>query len=262
MKEVIDLTGQEYEDIGTNILNNNTDSINQNVAKNTSSGDGQANLFKLVSLPSSFNFPPFSCVSIIGFFASPLVCNSSDLCTSRFGRRRPFINGILFVSIFGGSLSTYGRTIGLLIWPHHLLLAQVMVTTGLIITYIYSLLMMIPARAYVMDVTPADMHSTVNSIITFVADIGGLVGFVVYGCKEAPLERSELKVNNIADFISVKRDEEEEILLIPVGDTDDRTLTLNQFSCDEVPNRISTKPKLTLEEIRSWNIFYQIYYFT
>ena len=132
-------------------------------------------------VPIQFCAVIFSCVSIIGVLVSPVVGNLSDLCTSRFGRRRPYIIGLFIISFIAEMAAVYGRQLGLLLTPHSLLLGQIIVIIGLIIAYITILTLMIPARASVMDITPSNMHSTASSILTFIGCSGGLLGCAICG---------------------------------------------------------------------------------
>ncbi|XP_030041792.1 proton-associated sugar transporter A isoform X2 [Microcaecilia unicolor] len=120
---------------------------------------------------------------ILGFMLQPLLGAWSDRCTSRYGRRRPFIMVLALGALFGLSLLLNGRDIGLSLadtasdhkW-------------GIILTICGVVLMDFsadsadnPSHAYMMDVcSPEDQDRGLN-IHALLAGLGGGFGYVVGG---------------------------------------------------------------------------------
>uniref|UniRef100_A0A2K5JXQ3 Proton-associated sugar transporter A n=1 Tax=Colobus angolensis palliatus TaxID=336983 RepID=A0A2K5JXQ3_COLAP len=120
---------------------------------------------------------------ILGFLLQPLLGAWSDRCTSRFGRRRPFILVLAIGALLGLSLLLNGRDIGIA-------LADVTGNHkwGLLLTVCGVVLMDFsadsadnPSHAYMMDVcSPADQDRGLN-IHALLAGLGGGFGYVVGG---------------------------------------------------------------------------------
>ncbi|XP_025860867.2 proton-associated sugar transporter A isoform X2 [Vulpes vulpes] len=120
---------------------------------------------------------------ILGFLLQPLLGAWSDRCTSRFGRRRPFILVLAIGALLGLSLLLNGRDLGTALadsaddhkW-------------GLLLTVCGVVLMDFsadsadnPSHAYMMDVcSPADQDRGLN-IHALLAGLGGGFGYVVGG---------------------------------------------------------------------------------
>ncbi|XP_043853269.1 proton-associated sugar transporter A isoform X1 [Dromiciops gliroides] len=120
---------------------------------------------------------------ILGFLLQPLLGAWSDRCTSRFGRRRPFILVLAIGALLGLSLLLNGRDIGLA-------LADTVSNHkwGIILTVCGVVLMDFsadsadnPSHAYMMDVcSPVDQDRGLN-IHALLAGLGGGFGYVVGG---------------------------------------------------------------------------------
>uniref|UniRef100_A0A8C5U9I5 Proton-associated sugar transporter A n=1 Tax=Malurus cyaneus samueli TaxID=2593467 RepID=A0A8C5U9I5_9PASS len=119
---------------------------------------------------------------ILGFLLQPLLGAWSDRCTSRFGRRRPFIL-VLAVALLGLSLMLNGKDIGSALSDtenNH--------KWGIILTVCGVVLMDFsadsadnPSHAYMMDVcSPVDQDRGLN-IHALLAGLGGGFGYVVGG---------------------------------------------------------------------------------
>nr|KAF6445166.1 solute carrier family 45 member 1 [Molossus molossus] len=120
---------------------------------------------------------------ILGFLLQPLLGAWSDRCTSRFGRRRPFILVLAIGALLGLSLLLNGRDMGAALadsaddhrW-------------GILLTVCGVVLMDFsadsadsPSHAYMMDVCgPADQDRGLN-IHALLAGLGGGFGYVVGG---------------------------------------------------------------------------------
>uniref|UniRef100_A0A8B9PBI7 Proton-associated sugar transporter A n=1 Tax=Apteryx owenii TaxID=8824 RepID=A0A8B9PBI7_APTOW len=120
---------------------------------------------------------------ILGFLLQPLLGAWSDRCTSRFGRRRPFILVLAIGALLGLSLMLNGRDIGSALSDsvnNH--------KWGIILTVCGVILMDFsadsadnPSHAYMMDVcSPADQDRGLN-IHALLAGLGGGFGYVVGG---------------------------------------------------------------------------------
>ncbi|XP_058408794.1 proton-associated sugar transporter A isoform X3 [Diceros bicornis minor] len=120
---------------------------------------------------------------ILGFLLQPLLGAWSDRCTSRFGRRRPFILVLAIGALLGLSLLLNGRDIGAALADtanNH--------KWGILLTVCGVVLMDFsadsadnPSHAYMMDVcSPADQDRGLN-IHALLAGLGGGFGYVVGG---------------------------------------------------------------------------------
>ncbi|KAF0880673.1 S45A1 protein, partial [Crocuta crocuta] len=120
---------------------------------------------------------------ILGFLLQPLLGAWSDQCTSRFGRRRPFILVLAIGALLGLSLLLNGRDLGAALADsadNH--------KWGLLLTVCGVVLMDFsadsadnPSHAYMMDVCgPADQDRGLN-IHALLAGLGGGFGYVVGG---------------------------------------------------------------------------------
>ncbi|XP_037684534.1 proton-associated sugar transporter A isoform X2 [Choloepus didactylus] len=120
---------------------------------------------------------------ILGFLLQPLLGAWSDRCTSRFGRRRPFILVLAIGALLGLSLLLNGRDIGMAVADtagNH--------KWGLLLTVCGVVLMDFsadsadnPSHAYMMDVcSPMDQDRGLN-IHALLAGLGGGFGYVVGG---------------------------------------------------------------------------------
>ncbi|XP_008820676.1 proton-associated sugar transporter A isoform X4 [Nannospalax galili] len=120
---------------------------------------------------------------ILGFLLQPLLGAWSDRCTSRFGRRRPFILVLAIGALLGLSLLLNGRDMGMA-------LADTATNHkwGILLTVCGVVLMDFsadsadnPSHAYMMDVcSPVDQDRGLN-IHALLAGLGGGFGYVVGG---------------------------------------------------------------------------------
>ncbi|CAH2319779.1 proton-associated sugar transporter A isoform X1 [Pelobates cultripes] len=136
-----------------------------------------------MGLPDEFYSMVWFISPILGFMLQPLLGAWSDTCSSRFGRRRPFILVLAIGALLGLTLLLNGRDIGLsgtdTVNDHK---------WGLILTICGVVLMDFsadsadnPSHAYMMDVcTPEDQDRGLN-IHALLAGLGGGFGYVVGG---------------------------------------------------------------------------------
>ncbi|XP_053725258.1 proton-associated sugar transporter A isoform X1 [Synchiropus splendidus] len=136
-----------------------------------------------MGLPDQFYSLVWFISPILGFLVQPLIGAWSDRCTSRFGRRRPFIFALAVGALVGLTLVLNGRDIG-----------GVLADTasnhkwGIILTVCGVVLMDFsadsadnPSHAYMMDVcSPEDQDRGLN-IHALLAGLGGGFGYIVGG---------------------------------------------------------------------------------
>ncbi|XP_067359658.1 proton-associated sugar transporter A isoform X2 [Channa argus] len=136
-----------------------------------------------MGLPDQFYSLVWFISPILGFLVQPLLGAWSDRCTSRFGRRRPFIFALAIGALVGLTLVLNGRDIG-----------GVLADTasnhkwGIVLTVCGVVLMDFsadsadnPSHAYMMDVcSPEDQDRGLN-IHALLAGLGGGFGYVVGG---------------------------------------------------------------------------------
>ncbi|XP_023391385.1 proton-associated sugar transporter A [Pteropus vampyrus] len=120
---------------------------------------------------------------ILGFLLQPLLGAWSDRCTSRFGRRRPFILVLAIGALLGLSLLLNGRDVGAALadtaddhkW------GLLLTVCGVVLTDFSADSADNPSHAYMMDVCgPADQDRGL-SIHALLAGLGGGFGYVVGG---------------------------------------------------------------------------------
>ncbi|XP_034565062.1 proton-associated sugar transporter A isoform X2 [Notolabrus celidotus] len=136
-----------------------------------------------MGLPDQFYSLVWFISPILGFVVQPLIGAWSDRCTSRFGRRRPFILALAIGALMGLTLVLNGRDIG-----------SAMADTatnhrwGIFLTVCGVVLMDFsadssdnPSHAYMMDVcSPEDQDRGLN-IHALLAGLGGGFGYIVGG---------------------------------------------------------------------------------
>ncbi|XP_045931638.1 proton-associated sugar transporter A isoform X3 [Micropterus dolomieu] len=136
-----------------------------------------------MGLPDQFYSLVWFISPILGFLVQPLIGAWSDRCTSRFGRRRPFIFALAIGALLGLSLVLNGRDIG-----GALADTATNHKWGIILTVCGVVLMDFsadsadnPSHAYMMDVcSPEDQDRGLN-IHALLAGLGGGFGYIVGG---------------------------------------------------------------------------------
>ncbi|XP_030634444.1 proton-associated sugar transporter A [Chanos chanos] len=136
-----------------------------------------------MGLPDQFYSLVWFISPILGFLLQPILGAWSDRCTSRFGRRRPFILALAIGALLGLTLVLNGRDIGAA-------LADTAVNHmwGIVLTVCGVVLMDFsadsadnPSHAYMMDVcSPEDQDRGLN-IHALLAGLGGGFGYIVGG---------------------------------------------------------------------------------
>ncbi|XP_035244881.1 proton-associated sugar transporter A isoform X3 [Anguilla anguilla] len=136
-----------------------------------------------MGLPDQFYSLVWFISPILGFLVQPILGAWSDRCTSRFGRRRPFILALAIGALMGLTLVLNGRDIGAALADtasNH--------KWGIALTVCGVVLMDFsadsadnPSHAYMMDVcSPEDQDRGLN-IHALLAGLGGGFGYIVGG---------------------------------------------------------------------------------
>ncbi|XP_063072590.1 proton-associated sugar transporter A [Engraulis encrasicolus] len=136
-----------------------------------------------MGLPDQFYSLVWFISPILGFLLQPILGAWSDRCTSRFGRRRPFIFALALGALFGLTLVLNGRDIGAAVAD-----TAVSHKWGIVLTICGVVLMDFsadsadnPSHAYMMDVCgPEDQDRGLN-IHALLAGLGGGFGYIVGG---------------------------------------------------------------------------------
>ncbi|XP_077525181.1 membrane-associated transporter protein-like [Amblyomma americanum] len=147
----------------------------------------------------------------LGFFVTPLLGSMSDTCTSRMGRRRPFILLLSLGMMFGLVLVPNGQDIGIALGDNPTVAVPVgenvavadagnstvvsktdgqvqSATWGIAFTILGFVFLDMccdacqsPSRSYVLDVTVASDHARALSTFTVLSGLSGAVGYVMGG---------------------------------------------------------------------------------
>ncbi|KAK3512800.1 hypothetical protein QTP70_025345, partial [Hemibagrus guttatus] len=133
-----------------------------------------------MGLPDQFYSLVWFISPILGFLLQPILGAWSDRCTSRFGRRRPFILALAIGALLGLTLVLNGRDMGSALADTH--------KWGIVLTVCGVVLMDFsadsadnPSHAYMMDVcSPEDQDRGLN-IHALLAGLGGGFGYIVGG---------------------------------------------------------------------------------
>ncbi|XP_041816757.1 proton-associated sugar transporter A isoform X2 [Chelmon rostratus] len=136
-----------------------------------------------MGLPDQFYSLVWFISPILGFLVQPLIGAWSDRCTSRFGRRRPFIFALAIGALVGLSLVLNGRDIGgaLADTASNHKWGIVLTVCGVVLMDFSADSADNPSHAYMMDVcSPEDQDRGLN-IHALLAGLGGGFGYIVGG---------------------------------------------------------------------------------
>ncbi|KAG7244744.1 hypothetical protein INR49_029763 [Caranx melampygus] len=136
-----------------------------------------------MGLPDQFYSLVWFISPILGFLVQPLIGAWSDRCTSRFGRRRPFIFALAIGALVGLTLVLNGRDIGgaLADTASNHKWGIVLTVCGVVLMDFSADSADNPSHAYMMDVcSPEDQDRGLN-IHALLAGLGGGFGYVVGG---------------------------------------------------------------------------------
>ncbi|XP_041946028.1 proton-associated sugar transporter A isoform X1 [Alosa sapidissima] len=136
-----------------------------------------------MGLPDQFYSLVWFISPILGFLLQPILGAWSDRCTSRFGRRRPFILALSLGALMGLTLVLNGRDIGAAVAD-----TAVNHKWGIVLTICGVVLMDFsadsadnPSHAYMMDVCGPDDQDRGLNIHALLAGLGGGFGYIVGG---------------------------------------------------------------------------------
>ena len=116
---------------------------------------------------------------IVGLITQPFIGSMSDRCTSKWGRRRPFILAFAIGILLGLLLIGFGRDIGLAILPSQNTVAIVLIIIGNGILDYGLDASQGPARAYLYDVTPEGQEQRAHIICTILMAAANVVGYTI-----------------------------------------------------------------------------------
>ncbi|XP_071349631.1 proton-associated sugar transporter A isoform X2 [Trachinotus anak] len=136
-----------------------------------------------MGLPDQFYSLVWFISPILGFLVQPLIGAWSDRCTSRFGRRRPFIFALAIGALVGLTLVLNGRDIGgaLADTASNHKWGIVLTVCGVVLMDFSADSADNPSHAYMMDVcSPEDQDRGLN-IHALLAGLGGGFGYIVGG---------------------------------------------------------------------------------
>ncbi|KAI3369953.1 hypothetical protein L3Q82_024755 [Scortum barcoo] len=136
-----------------------------------------------MGLPDQFYSLVWFISPILGFLVQPLIGAWSDRCTSRFGRRRPFIFALAIGALVGLTLVLNGRDIGgaLADTASNHTWGIVLMVCGVVLMDFSADSADSPSHAYMMDVcSPEDQDRGLN-IHALLAGLGGGFGYIVGG---------------------------------------------------------------------------------
>ncbi|KAJ0065993.1 hypothetical protein NL108_001209, partial [Boleophthalmus pectinirostris] len=120
---------------------------------------------------------------VLGLFFTPVIGSTSDRCTLRWGRRRPFILALCVGVLLGVALFLNGALIGLSVGdtagsqPIGIALTVV----GVIVLDFSADAADGPIRAYLLDVADTEEQDMALNIHAFSAGLGGAVGYMLGG---------------------------------------------------------------------------------
>ncbi|RDD45624.1 Membrane-associated transporter protein [Trichoplax sp. H2] len=116
---------------------------------------------------------------IVGLITQPFIGSMSDGCTSKWGRRRPFILAFAIGILLGLLLIGFGRDIGLAILPGKTSVAIALIIIGNGILDYGLDTSQGPARAYLYDVTPEGQEQRAHRICTILMGLANAVGYCI-----------------------------------------------------------------------------------
>nr|GMD74181.1 sucrose transport protein-like [Ipomoea batatas] len=138
---------------------------------------------QLLGIPHKFSSLIWLCGPISGLIVQPLVGYYSDNCTSRFGRRRPFIASgailVIFAVILIGFAADIGHSTGDPLGKESKPRAIVMFIVGFWILDVANNMLQGPCRALLADLSCGDGGKTrlANALFSFFMAVGNIGGY-------------------------------------------------------------------------------------
>uniref|UniRef100_A0A3B3ZDS9 Uncharacterized protein n=1 Tax=Periophthalmus magnuspinnatus TaxID=409849 RepID=A0A3B3ZDS9_9GOBI len=136
-----------------------------------------------IGLPEQYYSLTWFLSPVLGLFFTPLIGSTSDRCTLRWGRRRPFILALCVGVLLGVALFLNGALIGLSVGdtagsqPIGIALTVI----GVIVLDFCADAADGPIRAYLLDVADTEEQDMALNIHAFSAGLGGAVGYMLGG---------------------------------------------------------------------------------
>uniref|UniRef100_A0A3B3ZD52 Uncharacterized protein n=1 Tax=Periophthalmus magnuspinnatus TaxID=409849 RepID=A0A3B3ZD52_9GOBI len=121
-----------------------------------------------IGLPEQYYSLTWFLSPVLGLFFTPLIGSTSDRCTLRWGRRRPFILALCVGVLLGVALFLNGALIALTV-------------IGVIVLDFCADAADGPIRAYLLDVADTEEQDMALNIHAFSAGLGGAVGYMLGG---------------------------------------------------------------------------------
>jgi solute carrier family 45 protein 1/2/4 len=122
------------------------------------------------------------CLSpFIGFITCPILGLISDSCSSKLGRRRPFIILYSFGIVIGLIFVSYGESFGKLFNFKSQSFIIFITIIGVFLLDFDCDACQSPARAYLLDVCLKEDHEAGLSMFTIMAGVGGFIGYIIAG---------------------------------------------------------------------------------
>ena len=125
---------------------------------------------------------------LVGFFVQPLVGASSDACTSRWGRRRPFLLVFHFGIIVGLVMIGFAPELHGLLFPHTSAYDEqgrasatllTLIFSGCVIMELSNDLLTIPSRALLNDCLPEEQIDQGNAWFSAMNSLGAVIGLTM-----------------------------------------------------------------------------------
>lgn len=187
-----------------------------------------------IGLPEQYYSLTWFLSPVLGLFFTPVIGSSSDRCTLRWGRRRPFILALCVGVLFGVALFLNGALIGLSVGdsPGNQTIGIVLTVLGVIVLDFCADAAEGPIRAYLLDVADTEEQDMALNIHAFSAGLGGAVGYMLGG-----LDWSSTALGRAFKA-------QEQVLFLFTGIVFIISVTLHMFSIPEKPFA-PRQPRLT-----------------
>lgn len=178
-----------------------------------------------IGLPEQYYSLTWFLSPVLGLFFTPVIGSSSDRCTLRWGRRRPFILALCVGVLLGVALFLNGSLIGLSVGdtPGSQPIGIALTVLGVIVLDFCADAAEGPIRAYLLDVADTEEQDMALNIHGFSSGLGGAVGYMLGG----------LDWTNTALGQAFKS--QEQVLFLFTGIVFIISVTLHMFSIPEQP---------------------------
>ncbi|KAF7664106.1 hypothetical protein LDENG_00189130 [Lucifuga dentata] len=136
-----------------------------------------------IGLPEQYYSLTWFLSPVLGLVFTPLIGSSSDRCTLRWGRRRPFILALCIGTLIGVALFLNGSLIGLSVGDEQgrQPIGIVLTVLGVVVLDFCADATEGPIRAYLLDVADTEEQDMALNIHAASAGLGGAVGYALGG---------------------------------------------------------------------------------